>query len=72
VKTINGLKDIIDDFDTFILDQWRVLHNGAEAFPEAIQELQFLKEHNIAVIQEIFLTHVYRTQALAVLSISRC
>ncbi|HEY7865246.1 MAG TPA: TIGR01459 family HAD-type hydrolase [Psychromonas sp.] len=47
---INGLKDIIDDFDTFILDQWGVLHNGGEAFPEAIQALQFLKEHNKKVV----------------------
>ncbi|ABM04166.1 HAD-superfamily subfamily IIA hydrolase like protein [Psychromonas ingrahamii 37] len=50
MKIINGLKDIINDFDTFILDQWGVLHNGGEAFPEAIQALQFLKEHNKKVV----------------------
>jgi HAD superfamily hydrolase (TIGR01459 family) len=47
---INGLKDIIDIFDTFILDQWGVLHNGGNAFPEAIQALKFLKENNKKVV----------------------
>ncbi|WP_028866504.1 TIGR01459 family HAD-type hydrolase [Psychromonas hadalis] len=47
---INGLTDIIDSFDTFILDQWGVLHNGGEAFPQAIQALTFLKEHNKKVV----------------------
>lgn len=47
---INGLKEIIDSFDTFILDQWGVLHNGGDAFPEAIRALQFLQEHNKKVV----------------------
>lgn len=47
---IKGLKDIIDNYDTFILDQWGVLHNGGDAFPEAIQALKFLKEHNKKVV----------------------
>jgi HAD superfamily hydrolase (TIGR01459 family) len=50
VKKINGLIDIIDSFDTFILDQWGVLHNGGNAFPGAIQALKFLKEHNKKVV----------------------
>ena len=47
---INGLNDIIDDFDTFILDQWGVLHNGGNAFPQAVQALQFLQAHNKKVV----------------------
>lgn len=50
VKMISGLNDIIDTFDTFILDQWGVLHNGGEAFPEAIEALKFLKENNKKVV----------------------
>lgn len=50
MKMIKGLKDIIDTFDTFILDQWGVLHNGGDAFPEAIEALKFLKEHNKKVV----------------------
>tara|TARA_R110001583_G_scaffold22377_7_gene84002 strand:+ start:872 stop:1696 length:825 start_codon:yes stop_codon:yes gene_type:complete len=50
MKMINGLQDIINTFDTFILDQWGVLHNGGDAFPEAIEALKFLKEHNKKVV----------------------
>ncbi|WP_298943043.1 hypothetical protein [uncultured Psychromonas sp.] len=50
MKKINGLKDIIDNFDTFILDQWGVLHNGGDAFPEAIEALHFLKSQNKKVV----------------------
>lgn len=50
VKMIHGLTDIINNFDTFILDQWGVLHNGADAFPEAIQALNYLKDHNKKVV----------------------
>jgi HAD superfamily hydrolase (TIGR01459 family) len=50
VKIINGLNEIIDSFDTFILDQWGVLHNGGDAFPAAIEALKFLKAHNKKVV----------------------
>lgn len=50
MKIITGLKDIIDQFDTFILDQWGVLHNGGDAFEEAIEALEFLQQHNKKVV----------------------
>jgi HAD superfamily hydrolase (TIGR01459 family) len=50
MKMINGLKQIIDSFDTFILDQWGVLHNGGDAFPAAIETLEFLKANNKKVV----------------------
>ena len=61
---INGLKDIIDTFDTFILDQWGVLHNGGNAFPEAIEALTFLKSHNKKVSS--YLTVVKQDRFLTV------
>lgn len=50
MEIINGIEDIIDKFDTFILDQWGVLHNGGNAFAEAISALEFLKRHNKKVV----------------------
>jgi len=50
MEIIQGLKDIINQFDTFILDQWGVLHNGGQAFPHAIEALQFLQQHNKKVV----------------------
>ncbi|MEJ6080741.1 hypothetical protein MT391_19740 [Vibrio sp. 1-Bac 57] len=56
MKIINGLEDIIDSFDTFILDQWGVLHNGGGAFSEAIAALKFLKTHNKKVTEQTMTT----------------
>jgi HAD superfamily hydrolase (TIGR01459 family) len=50
VEIINGIEDIINKFDTFILDQWGVLHNGGNAFAEAVSALEFLKQHNKKVV----------------------
>ena len=50
MEIIHGLKDIINQFDTFILDQWGVLHNGDQAFPNAVEALQFLQQHNKKVV----------------------
>jgi HAD superfamily hydrolase (TIGR01459 family) len=50
MEMINSLKDIIDQFDTFILDQWGVLHNGGQAFEQAVATLEFLKLHKKKVV----------------------
>ena len=50
MEIIKGISDIIDEFDTFILDQWGVLHNGDRAFPAAIKTLQLLKARNKKVV----------------------
>lgn len=50
MKTVTGLNALIDHFDTFILDQWGVLHNGGQAFPKAVEALKFLKENNKKVV----------------------
>lgn len=50
MKLISGLADIINNVDTFILDQWGVLHNGGKPFPKALQALQFLKKHKKKVV----------------------
>lgn len=70
---INGLKDIIDTFDTFILDQWGVLHNGDDAFPEAIEALMFLKSHNkkVVILSNSGKTGTFSYQRLADSGITR-
>jgi HAD superfamily hydrolase (TIGR01459 family) len=39
---VEGLGALADRFDGFILDQWGVLHNGAEAYPDVIECLDHL------------------------------
>lgn len=50
MKIVTGLNALIDNFDTFILDQWGVLHNGGQAFPNAVAALQYLKDNNKKVV----------------------
>jgi HAD superfamily hydrolase (TIGR01459 family) len=39
MKRINGLKEIADQFDLFLVDQYGVLHDGIAAYPETIEAL---------------------------------
>jgi len=73
VKIISGLKDIINEFDTFILDQWGVLHNGGDAFPKAIETLQCLKQHDkkVVILSNSGNTHHFSYQRLTDSGISR-
>ena len=40
---INALSQIAADYDAYLIDLWGVLHNGQQAFPEAILALAELK-----------------------------
>lgn len=43
---INGLKDIIYQYDTLLIDIFGVVHNGIELFPHTVETFQFLNDHN--------------------------
>ena len=45
-ESIVGLKDIIDRYDVFILDQWGVMHNGEEGYTAAIKCVETLYKVN--------------------------
>jgi len=49
-ESINGIKDIIDRYDVFILDQWGVMHNGEKGYPEAIKCVETLYTVNKKLI----------------------
>lgn len=42
-KTIRGFGEIAADYDTFLVDQWGVLHNGQTAHAEAVDVMHRLK-----------------------------
>lgn len=50
VESIVGIKDIIDKYDVFILDQWGVMHNGEEGYAEAIKCVETLYRVNKKLI----------------------
>lgn len=44
VRIIQGLSEVADGFDGFILDLWGVIHDGVEAYPGAADTLRALRE----------------------------
>ena len=39
MRRIDGLRDIVDQFDLYLVDQYGVLHDGVAAYPGAIEGL---------------------------------
>lgn len=52
VITIKGLEEIYKNYDTFILDQWGVMHDGEKGYLQAINcvDKLFLENKNLVII----------------------
>ena len=50
IKSIKGIREIIDNYDLFILDQWGVMHNGHNGYDDAIKCVEFLHKKNKEMI----------------------
>ncbi len=48
-QTIQGLSEIANRYDGFIIDLFGVIHNGVQLYPDTISTLQNLKDKNKAV-----------------------
>jgi HAD superfamily hydrolase (TIGR01459 family) len=46
MQCINGLSEIVDRYDTFILDMWGVLHDGKRPYRSVLTTLQRLHDKN--------------------------
>ena len=46
MKELNGLKEIYNNYDTFIIDLWGVMHNGITLNPKAIKVIENLKKNS--------------------------
>lgn len=48
MKVLNGLSDVSDQFDGFILDLWGLIHDGVTAYPGVVETFEALKRAGIA------------------------
>jgi HAD superfamily hydrolase (TIGR01459 family) len=46
----NGLADLVNHYDHFIVDVWGVLHDGQKAYPGAIDGMEYLKKRGKNVL----------------------
>jgi HAD superfamily hydrolase (TIGR01459 family) len=44
IKSLRGIRSLVDRYDTYVIDLWGTLHNGVVAYPGAIDALTRLKE----------------------------
>ena len=50
IPLIQGLQNLVDSYDGFIVDVWGVIHQGGAAFPEAVDCLEQLRKRNKRVV----------------------
>ena len=50
MKELNHLSEIYDNYDTFIIDLWGVIHNGVNLNPKAIDVLKNLKNESKKIV----------------------
>jgi HAD superfamily hydrolase (TIGR01459 family) len=44
MKSLRGIRSLVDSYDTYVIDLWGTLHNGFTAYPGAIDALKRLKD----------------------------
>ena len=47
MKELDHLNDIIQNYDTFIIDLWGVVHNGIKPYQGAMRTIEELHKQNI-------------------------
>ena len=50
MKQLNHLAEIFQNYDTFIIDLWGVMHNGVALNPEAIKVVDKLKQNSKKIV----------------------
>jgi len=50
LKELNQLSNIFDNYDTFVIDLWGVVHNGMALNPKAIEAIKNLKNNSKKIV----------------------
>ena len=50
MQSLEGIREIINKYEVFILDQWGVIHDGNKGYPNAIKCINYLKANNKKLI----------------------
>ena len=48
-QMINGLSEVIEQYDAVILDLWGVVHDGVTPYPSSIPAMEALKKAGVPV-----------------------
>lgn len=50
LRLVSGIRDIVDDYDVFLLDMWGVMHDGFNAYEGVIDTVKQLRKANKKLI----------------------
>ena len=50
MQSLDGIREIINRYEVFILDQWGVMHDGNKGYFHAIKCINYLKANNKKLI----------------------
>ena len=50
MQSLDSIKEIINKYEVFILDQWGVMHDGNNGYPHAIKCINYLNANNKKLI----------------------
>ena len=50
MKELNHLSDIYNNYDTFVIDLWGVIHNGLELNSKAMEAIDQLKNNSKKIV----------------------
>jgi HAD superfamily hydrolase (TIGR01459 family) len=50
LRLVSGIRDIVDDYDVFLLDMWGVMHDGFNAYEGVIETVKKLRKANKRLI----------------------
>ena len=50
MKELDHLSDVFENYDTFIIDLWGVIHNGIKLNPKAIEVVEKLKDKSKKIV----------------------
>ena len=61
MKELKHLEDIFENYDTFVIDLWGVIHNGVKLNPKAIEVVEKLKKQSWKVFLDLKLHDIPNT-----------
>jgi HAD superfamily hydrolase (TIGR01450 family) len=45
MRVVQGMREVVDQYDVFLLDMWGVLHDGSHPYPGVLEAIQRIRNH---------------------------
>jgi HAD superfamily hydrolase (TIGR01450 family) len=45
MRVVQGMRDVVDQYDVFLIDMWGVLHDGSQPYDGALEAIRHIRNH---------------------------